>query len=50
MAMKILKMDPTLATAEDENNCTALEQLAKKPSAIGSRSQMTRCERFKGFC
>ncbi|XP_059438832.1 uncharacterized protein LOC132171518 [Corylus avellana] len=42
-AHEILKKDSTLATAEDQNKCTALEQLAKKPFA------MSAWERFKGF-
>jgi hypothetical protein len=38
-------MDSTLAEAEDENGRTALKELARKPFAIGSRSQMSAWER-----
>jgi hypothetical protein len=40
--MAILINAPTLATTEDENGHMALEQLARKPFAISSRSQMSK--------
>ncbi|KAE7996375.1 hypothetical protein FH972_001106 [Carpinus fangiana] len=50
IAKAILTKAPTLATAEDENGCIALEQLARKPFEIGSRSQMSVWERCIGSC
>ncbi|XP_059436471.1 uncharacterized protein LOC132169454 [Corylus avellana] len=54
LALKILKMDRTLATAQDGNRKTALHELAKKPFAIGSKSELSIWETclnscFKGF-
>lgn len=52
IALEILKMDPSLATAKGKENKTALHVLARKPLSIGSKSQLSvwkRClnSRFK---
>jgi len=41
VALDILKKDATLATTEDSEGRIALEVLANKPFAVGSRSQMS---------
>ncbi|KAM3694300.1 hypothetical protein ACJW31_07G047600 [Castanea mollissima] len=41
IALKILKKGGTLATANNEKNIEALHELARKPIAIGSKSQLS---------
>nr|XP_023903616.1 ankyrin repeat-containing protein ITN1-like [Quercus suber] len=54
IALKIMKKDELLATTKDINNKTALYELARKPFAIGSKSQLSVSKRclnswFKGI-
>jgi hypothetical protein len=44
MAFKILQLDPSLAFAENSQGRTALEVLAKKPFAVGSKSSISAWE------
>ncbi|XP_059435921.1 ankyrin repeat-containing protein NPR4-like isoform X2 [Corylus avellana] len=50
IALEMLKKDSSLTIAEDKSGGTALEQLARKPIAIGSRSHMSVWERCIGYC
>ncbi|XP_041026931.1 uncharacterized protein LOC121267126 [Juglans microcarpa x Juglans regia] len=45
IALKILKRDPALATMENTYGKIALQELAKKPYAIGSKNQLSVLER-----
>ncbi|XP_042944435.1 ankyrin repeat-containing protein ITN1-like [Carya illinoinensis] len=49
IALKILKRDPELATMKNAYGKIALQELAKKPDAIGSRSQLSIWERCLNF-
>ncbi|KAM3742106.1 hypothetical protein ACB098_07G045800 [Castanea mollissima] len=50
MALKILEEDRTLATSKDAKTIAALRELAKKPFAIGSNSQLSLWKRRFNFC
>lgn len=50
-ALKILKKDRTLVTAVNSDGKIALEELARKPLAIGGRNQLSvweRCLKYFG--
>ncbi|KAM3694299.1 hypothetical protein ACJW31_07G047500 [Castanea mollissima] len=50
IALRIMKTDVQLATAKDINGKTALYELARKPYAIGSRSQLSVSKRCLNSC
>lgn len=50
IAFEILQQDNALATARDEKTIAALRELAKKPFAIGSNSQLPLWKRRFNFC